>query len=89
MTKAELVDSIAETGISKKQASEAVECIIETIKNALKNGDKVNIAGLGSFEVKKRAPRQGRNPKTGEEIQIPGKMSPVFRAGKQLKEAVR
>lgn len=89
MTKAELADSIAETGITKKQALEAVECIIETIKNALKNGDKVNIAGLGSFEVKKRAPRKGRNPKTGEEIQIPGKMSPVFRAGKQLKEAVK
>ncbi|MBI5206350.1 MAG: HU family DNA-binding protein [Candidatus Firestonebacteria bacterium] len=89
MTKADLIDNIAETGVSKKQATEAVECIIETIKNALRSGDKVNIAGLGCFEVKKRAPRKGRNPKTGEEIQIPGKMSPVFRAGKQLKEAVK
>ncbi len=89
MTKNDLIDNIAEIGISKKQAADAVETIIESIKNALRGGDKVNIAGLGSFEVRKRAPRKGRNPKTGEEIQIPGKMSPVFKAGKQLKEAVK
>ncbi len=89
MTKADLIDNISEVGISKKQASEAVECIIDSIKGALKGGEKVNIAGLGSFEVKKRAPRKGRNPKTGEEIQIAGKMAPVFKAGKQLKEAVK
>lgn len=89
MTKLELIDNIAELGISKKDAAEAVETIIETIKGALKNGEKVNLAGLGSFEVKNRAPRKGRNPKTGEEIHIPSKKIPVFRAGKQLKEAVK
>ncbi|MBI5416774.1 HU family DNA-binding protein [Candidatus Poribacteria bacterium] len=89
MTKNDLIYNVSEIGITKKQASDAVECVIESIKNGLKSGEKINIAGLGSFEVKKRAPRKGRNPKTGEEIQIPGKLSPVFRAGKQLKEAVK
>ncbi|MBR0427251.1 MAG: HU family DNA-binding protein [Clostridia bacterium] len=89
MNKAELVAAVAaKTGDTKKAAEAAVDAIVASIKEALKKGDKVQLVGFGSFEVRKRAARKGRNPQTKEEIKIPASKAPVFRAGKQLKELV-
>jgi len=89
MNKAELVAAVAaKTGDTKKAAEASVDAIVASIKEALKKGDKVQLVGFGSFEVRKRAARKGRNPQTKEEIKIPASKAPVFRAGKQLKELV-
>ena len=89
MNKADLINALAErNGITKKEADKAVSSVLEIIEEALKNGDKVQIMGFGSFEVKKRAERIGRNPKTKESIEIPASVVPVFKAGKALKDAV-
>jgi len=89
MNKAELVAAVAaKTGDTKKAAEASVDAIVAAIKEALKKGDKVQLVGFGSFEVRKRAARKGRNPQTKEEIKIPASKAPVFRAGKQLKELV-
>jgi len=89
MNKAELVAAVAaKTGDTKKAAEASVEAVVAAIKEALKKGDKVQLVGFGSFEVRKRAARKGRNPQTKEEIKIPASKAPVFRAGKQLKELV-
>ena len=88
MTKAELVAAVAETGMTKKQAAAAVDAMIGSITNALAKGDKVSLVGFGSFSVKKRKARAGRNPQTGEAIKIKAKKVPVFSAGKALKDAV-
>ena len=89
MNKAELIATVAEkTGLSKKDSEKAVNATFDTITAALKDGDKVQLVGFGSFEVKKRAARVGRNPKTKEEIEIPATRVPVFKAGKVLKDAV-
>ena len=89
MNKAELVDAIAsKTGSSKKAAEAALNATIEAISASLKKGDKVQLVGFGSFEVRKRAARKGRNPQTKEEIKIPASKAPVFKAGKALKETV-
>jgi DNA-binding protein HU-beta len=88
MVKADLLAKVAEAGITKKQAGEVVDCIIESIKGALAAGDKVSLIGFGTFSVKERAARQGRNPRTGEAINIPKKNVPSFKAGKALKDAV-
>jgi DNA-binding protein HU-beta len=89
MNKAELVDAIAsKTGSSKKAAEAALNATIEAISASLKKGDKVQLVGFGSFEVRKRAARKGRNPQTGAEIKIPASKAPVFKAGKALKETV-
>ena len=89
MNKAELVAAVAaKTGATKKAAEEAVNAFVETVTEALKEGDKVQLVGFGSFEVRKRAARKGRNPQTKEEIKIPASKAPVFKAGKQLKELV-
>ena len=89
MNKAELVAAIAaKTGESKKATEEAVNAFTEVISNALKGGDKVQLVGFGSFEVRKRAARKGRNPQTKEEIKIPASKAPVFKAGKALKDLV-
>ncbi len=88
MVKADLVDKVAETGITKKQATEAVDCVLETIKGALAKGDKVSLIGFGTFSVKERAAREGRNPQTGKKIKIAKKTVPAFKAGKGLKDAV-
>ena len=89
MNKAELINAVAAaTEFSKKDAEAAVTATLEAITSALKDGDKVQFVGFGSFEVKKRAARVGRNPKTNDTIEIPASVVPVFKAGKALKDAV-
>lgn len=88
MTKADLVAAVAETGITKKEAGAAVDAAIDAIKASLAKGEKVSLVGFGSFSVKRRKARTGRNPQTGKEIKIKAKNVPVFSAGKGLKDAV-
>lgn len=89
MNKPELIDAIAEkTNLKKKEAEAVVESLIESIEEALKNGDKVTLIGFGTFGTRKRAGRKGINPKTGEAIEIPAKVVPYFKPGKNLKEIV-
>ena len=89
MKKAQLIDEIvSKTGMKKKDAETAVETLVESITQALANGEKVQIAGLGSFEIKTRSQRTGRNPKTQEIIIIPESKYPVFSASKTLKDFV-
>lgn len=88
MVKADLAEKVAEIGVSKKQAAEAVDCILGAIKDALASSDRVSLIGFGTFSVKERAARQGRNPRTGDTIQIAAKSVPSFKAGKALKDAV-
>ena len=89
MNKAELINSVAATAeASKKEAEAVITATLDAITAALKEGDKVQLVGFGSFEVKKRAARIGRNPKTKESIEIPASVVPVFKAGKALKDTV-
>ena len=89
MNKAELINAVAAAAdCSKKDAEAVITAALDTITAALKEGDKVQLVGFGSFEVKKRAARIGRNPKTKESIEIPASVVPVFKAGKALKDAV-
>ncbi len=89
MNKTELIAAIAEkTGLSKKDSEAAVSAVVDTITEALKAEDKVQLVGFGSFEVKKRAARTGHNPQTGETIEIAAAKLPVFKAGKALKDAI-
>ena len=89
MNKAELINAVAEkAGLSKKDTETAVNAVIDTIAAALAAGDKVQLVGFGAFEVKARAERVGRNPKTRESITIPASKVPVFKPGKALKDAV-
>lgn len=89
MNKAQLVAAIADkAGLSKKDAEKAMNAVFDEITGALKKGDKVQLVGFGSFEVRERAARKGRNPQTKTEIVIPASKLPVFKAGKALKDAV-
>ena len=89
MNKAELINAVAASAdVSKKDAEAVISATLDTITAALKEGEKVQLVGFGSFEVKKRAERTGLNPKTMESIAIPASKAPVFKAGKALKEAV-
>lgn len=89
MNKAELIAAVAEkTGMSKKDTEAVVAATFEAVAETLAKGDKVQLVGFGSFEVKKRAARLGRNPKTKETIKIEASKAPVFKAGKALKDAV-
>ena len=88
MNKGDLVDAVATVVSTKKEAQEAVECVFETIKKALKKNDAVQIVGFGSFKVTKRDARKGRNPQTGEEIQIAARKVPKFVPAKALKDTV-
>ena len=89
MNKAELINAVAEKAdVSKKDAEAVISATLETITAALKEGDKVQLVGFGSFEVKKRAARIGRNPKTKESITIAASKVPTFKAGKAFKDAV-
>jgi len=89
MNKKELIAKVAETaGVSKKDAEKAIDATVDAITAALVAGDKVQLVGFGAFEVKCRAERMGRNPKTKEAIKIPASKSPIFKAGKGLKDAV-
>lgn len=89
MNKAELIAAIAaKTGDTKKAAEASVNAFVEAVTKSLVKGDKVQLVGFGSFEVRKRAARKGRNPQTKEEIKIPASKAPVFKAGKALKDLV-
>lgn len=89
MNKSELIDVIAqEADISKAAATRALDATLEAITQALKQGDQVSLVGFGTFLVSHRAARTGRNPKTGQAIEIPESKTPKFRAGKTLKDAV-
>ena len=89
MNKAELIAAIAaQTGVTKKSAEESVNAFVSVVTDSLTKGEKVQLVGFGSFEVRKRAARKGRNPQTKEEIKIPASKAPVFKAGKALKDVV-
>ena len=89
MNKTELVANVAEkAGLTKKDAEKAVNALFSSVEEALVAQDKVQMIGFGTFEVKERAARTGRNPQTCKEIEIPASLNPVFKAGKALKEAV-
>ena len=89
MNKTELIAAIAEKAeLSKKDAEAALNAMVDAVTEALVQGDKIQLIGFGSFEVKERAARVGRNPKTREEIKIPASQYPVFKAGKALKDQV-
>ncbi|WP_347300292.1 HU family DNA-binding protein [Dolosigranulum savutiense] len=88
--KADLVDKVADkTSLTKKDSNAAVEAVFDSIQEFLAEEEKVQLIGFGTFEVRERAARKGRNPQTGEEIQIPATKVPAFKAGKNLKEAVK
>ena len=89
MNKAEFISSVAEQAeLSKKDSEKAVNAVLGAISKALGKGDKVQLVGFGTFEIRERAARKGRNPQTGEEISIAAAKVPVFKAGKSLREAV-
>jgi len=89
MNKSDLIAAIAaKTGETKKSAEATVNAFVDVVAGALEKGEKVQLVGFGSFEVRKRAARKGRNPQTKEEIKIPASKAPVFKAGKALKELV-
>ncbi len=88
--KTELVNYVSEkTELSKKDAANAVNAVLDGITDSLKSGDKIQLTGFGTFEVRERSARKGRNPQTGEEIQIAASKAPAFKPGKQLKDAVK
>ena len=90
MNKTELVAAVAEkAGISKKDADAAVAAVVASVTDALAKGEKVQLIGFGTFEVRERAAKQGRNPKTGEAMTIAASKVPAFKAGKALKDAVK
>jgi DNA-binding protein HU-beta len=89
MNKAQLIDEVAKVTCTKKEAGLAIDATLAAIKKALKKGDAVGLVGFGTFGVKKRKAREGRNPQTGKVIKIAAKKVPVFKAGKALKNAVK
>jgi DNA-binding protein HU-beta len=89
MNKTDLINAVAEQSqLTKADAGRALEAFFETVQKALKNGDDVSVVGFGTFTVRERAARTGRNPRTNEEINIPASKIPAFKAGKGLKDAV-
>jgi integration host factor subunit beta len=89
MTKAELVEKVADKiQLTQKQTETVVNILLNSITEALSEGDKVELRGFGSFRIRNRNPREGRNPKTGDTVQIPAKRVPFFKAGKELREMV-
>lgn len=90
MNKTELVAAVAtKTDLSKKDAEAAVKAVIDSVTEALADGEKVALVGFGTFDVKERAARTGKNPRTGEAIEIPAAKVPSFKAGSALKDAVK
>ncbi|WP_214484517.1 HU family DNA-binding protein [Bacillus sp. SM2101] len=90
MNKTEFINAVAEKAeLSKKDASKVLEAVTNSISETLKDGDKVSLLGFGTFEVRERAARKGRNPQTGEEIVIAASKAPAFKPGKELKDAVK
>ncbi len=89
MNKTELVSAIAdESGLSKKDAEKALKAFTSVVENELKKGEKIQLVGFGTFEVSERAARTGKNPRTGEEIEIAAARTPKFKAGRALKDAL-
>jgi len=89
MTKAELVDEVARTAqLTKKQAESIVNIVFEAIVDSLRAGEKIELRGFGSFRLRSRKSRLGRNPKTGEKVEVPSKRIPYFKPGKELKELI-
>lgn len=89
MNKADLISKVAEkTDFTKKDAEKAVSAVLSSIEEALSGGEKVQLVGFGTFEIRNRAARKGRNPQTGQEIKIAATKVPVFKAGKALRESV-
>lgn len=90
MNKSDLIAQVAEAAeLSKKDATKAVDAVFDAISTALQNGDKVQLVGFGNFEVRERSARKGRNPQTGEEIEIPASKIPAFKPGKALKDGIK
>src|SRR4051812_2622698 len=90
MNKTELVKAVSEQAeLTQKDAAKAVDALIDTISNTLAEGEKIQLIGFGTFEVRERSARKGRNPQTGEEIDIAASKVPAFKSGKELKEAVK
>jgi len=89
MNKGDLINEVAKLVSTKKEAQEAVDCVFSSITRAMKTGDTVTLVGFGTFKVVQRKARKGRNPQTGEEINIKASKAPKFTAGKALKEAVK
>lgn len=90
MNKSGLVAAIAEkAGLTKKDAEKALSAFVETVESTLKSGDKVQLVGFGTFEVRKRAAREGQNPATGKKIHIPASKVPAFKAGQAFKDIVK
>jgi DNA-binding protein HU-beta len=90
MKKAELIDAVAtKSELTKQDSKTAVDALFETISNTLANEEKIQLIGFGTFEVRERAARTGRNPQTGEEMMIPASKVPAFKPGKELKEALK
>ena len=90
MNKTELINAVAEqTDLSKKDATSAVDAVFDVVTGSLQKGEKVQLIGFGNFEVRERAARKGRNPQTGDEIEIPASNVPAFKPGKALKDAVK
>lgn len=90
MNKSDLITHVSEaTELSKKDVTKAVDAVFEAISEALQNGDKVQLVGFGNFEVRERSARKGRNPQTGEEIEIPASKIPAFKPGKALKDGIK
>ena len=89
MKKTEMIDAIVKkTGVTKAVAEKTVNAFVDTVIEALKDGDRVQLSGFGTFEVRERAERKGRNPFTGEEMNIAAMKSPAFKAGKRFKDAL-
>ncbi len=89
MNKGDLVEAVSKVTCTKKEAAQAVDIILDSITDTLKKGDSVSITGFGTFKISQRKARTGRNPKTGEAIQIAARKAPVFKAGSGLKNAVK
>lgn len=90
MTKQDIIDNLAsKVGLTKADADRAVNAVIDSISDALARGEKVTVTGFGTFEVRQRAARMGRNPQTGAPLHIAASKSPAFKAGKGLKDAVK
>lgn len=89
MNKADLVGQVAgKTGMTKKDTEPIISALLDTIQGALKDGEKVQLVGFGTFEVRNRAARKGRNPQTGKDIEIPASKIPAFKPGKVLKDSI-
>ncbi|WP_166239346.1 HU family DNA-binding protein [Paenibacillus turpanensis] len=90
MNKTDLINKVAEsTDLAKKDVTKVVDAVFESISEALQSGDKVQLVGFGNFEVRERSARKGRNPQTGEEIEIPASKVPAFKPGKALKDGIQ